>query len=247
MKPQQVRVIAGGDIDTSSEGKNAWDSAVRTFVPRLLDISVVNWEGHTAESLKKLRDALDSEFEYVDHPLSMLGFRNAIKRYLKAERGRLKAKYLSGQTACPVHIQAKHWETLKAYWATDSQMAKSARMAKARKQVKKISSIGRGGKAGKEAPVVSELDLCFPSWNLWYAFNKYSVCIILLFFLPKPEADVRMSQRKGNGGSPSITEVATAIQLLEAEEPLQSVSLPTKDLSKPLHLVLQSVLHCTSP
>jgi hypothetical protein len=96
MKSQQVKVTAGGDVDTSSEGKNAWDSAVRTFVPRLLDISVINWEGHTAESLKKLRDALDSEFEYVGHTLSMLGFRNAIKRYLKAERARLKAKYLSG-------------------------------------------------------------------------------------------------------------------------------------------------------
>jgi hypothetical protein len=65
--------------------------------------------------LKKLRDALDSEFEYVGHPLSMLGFHNTIKRYLKAERGRLKAKYLSGQTACPMHIQPKQWKTLKAY------------------------------------------------------------------------------------------------------------------------------------
>jgi hypothetical protein len=42
MKRQQVRVTTGGDIDTSSEGKNAWDSAMCTFVPRLLDISVVN-------------------------------------------------------------------------------------------------------------------------------------------------------------------------------------------------------------
>jgi hypothetical protein len=95
--------------------------------------------------------------------------------------------------------------------------------------------------------VVSELDLCFSSWNLWYAFSKYSICIILLFLLPKPEANARMSQKKGNGGSPGITEVAAAIQQSEAEGPPQLVRVPTKDLSKPLHLVLQLVLHCTGP
>jgi hypothetical protein len=74
VKPQQVVVKADGDIDTASKGKNAWDSTVQTFVPRLLDISIVNWESHRPELLKKLRDALDGEFEYVGHPLNILGF-----------------------------------------------------------------------------------------------------------------------------------------------------------------------------
>jgi hypothetical protein len=155
MKPQQVVVKAGGDIDTIFEGKNAWDSVVRTFVPRLLDISVVNWESHRPESLKKLQDALDGEFEYVGHPLSMLRFRNAIKRFLKAERGRLKSKFLAGQTECPVYVQLDQWKRLKKYWATENQVAKAARMATARKQVKNFSSVDRKGKAGKEAVLVS--------------------------------------------------------------------------------------------
>jgi hypothetical protein len=68
MKPQQVVVKAGGDIDTASEGKNVWDSTVRTFVPRLLDISVVNWESTIGISLKL---AGKDNFESVGSPLEL--------------------------------------------------------------------------------------------------------------------------------------------------------------------------------
>ena len=42
LKPQQVYMKLGGDIDGALEGKNAWDDAVRTFVPRMLDNNIVN-------------------------------------------------------------------------------------------------------------------------------------------------------------------------------------------------------------
>jgi hypothetical protein len=71
----------------------------------MLDISIVDWDSHKPESLKKLRDALDSELEYLGNSLSMVGFRNAIKRFLKTERSRLKARYMAGQTECPVNVQ----------------------------------------------------------------------------------------------------------------------------------------------
>jgi hypothetical protein len=105
LKPQQVRVKPSGDIDAASEGKNVWDSAVRTFVPKMLDMSIVDWDSHKPESLKRLRDALDAKFEYVDNPLSMVGFRNAIKCFLKTKRSRLKARYMAGQTLCPITVQ----------------------------------------------------------------------------------------------------------------------------------------------
>jgi hypothetical protein len=55
--------------------------------------------------VQKLRDLLDAEFEYVGNPLSMQGFRNAVKRYMKSERSRLKTYYWSGDTSNPLHVQ----------------------------------------------------------------------------------------------------------------------------------------------
>ncbi len=46
----------------------------------------MEWKGHNIESLEKLKVALDSEFEYVDHESSMVGFGNVVKRWLKTKR-----------------------------------------------------------------------------------------------------------------------------------------------------------------
>jgi hypothetical protein len=59
-----------------------------------------------------VRDKLDVEFEYVGIPLSMQGFRTAMKRYLKFERSRLKMRYKSGDITNPVHVQPAQWERL---------------------------------------------------------------------------------------------------------------------------------------
>jgi hypothetical protein len=65
------------------KGKIAWEEVVRTLIPRILDISVVEWEGHDLESLEKLKASLDKEFKYVDNELFVMGFRNVVKRSLK--------------------------------------------------------------------------------------------------------------------------------------------------------------------
>jgi hypothetical protein len=43
----------------------------------------------------------------------MVRFRNAIKRFMKTERSRLKARYMAGQTECFVNVQPNQWECLK--------------------------------------------------------------------------------------------------------------------------------------
>jgi hypothetical protein len=92
-------VQLGGEIDGACLGKTTWDDTVRGLVPHILDLSVVEWEGQKPEAVQKLRDKLDVEFECIGNPLSMQGFRNAVKRYLKSERSRLKMRYRSGDTA----------------------------------------------------------------------------------------------------------------------------------------------------
>jgi hypothetical protein len=154
-KPQQIRVQAGGEIDGACLGKNGWDDAIRGLVPRILDLSIVDWEAQKPEAVQKLRDRLDVEFEYVGNPLSMQGFRNSVKRYLKSERSRLKMLYRSGDRTNPVHVQPAQWERLKQYWGTETQLLKSAKMVEARSKVKHVSVVGRKGKAGQEALAVS--------------------------------------------------------------------------------------------
>ncbi len=41
-----------------------------------------------------MKASLDKEFEYVDNELSRIGFRNVVKRWLKIEWSRLKARYM---------------------------------------------------------------------------------------------------------------------------------------------------------
>ena len=161
-KPHSISVQADGEIDGGCAGKNAWDRSVRVYVPKILDMSVIDWEKQRPEAVDKLRDALDKDFEYLNYDLSMIGFRNAIKKYLKTERSRLKAHFVGGDDTCPVHVNPDQWKRLQAYWGTDKQLKKAATMAHARRQVKNYSSVGRKGRAGKEASLVSVIIHCDP-------------------------------------------------------------------------------------
>jgi hypothetical protein len=73
----------GGDINGRYDGKNAWDEAVRTLIAQILDFNVLSWGGHVLDSLKKLRVVLDKEFEYEYNEISIVGFKNMVKRWLK--------------------------------------------------------------------------------------------------------------------------------------------------------------------
>ena len=156
VKPNRVRVLSSGEVDPSCEGKNAWDLALRDLVPAIIDMSVTSWSGHEQHTLQRLREKLDAEFEYVGHPLNMVGFRGALTRFLKAERSRLKAHYLAkGPLRPPIHINDKQWERLIAYWETPGQKLKSSKMAAARAGVKSSGQVGRWKKVSDEAQVVT--------------------------------------------------------------------------------------------
>ena len=112
VKPNWVFVLPGGEIDATCEGKNTWDEALRDLIPKCLDMSVVAWSKYDPQQLKKLRAALDNEFEYVGNPLSIVGFRLAVMKFLKFERFRLKNSYLKGEDSPPLHIDEDEWKRL---------------------------------------------------------------------------------------------------------------------------------------
>ena len=89
-KPHRVRVKVGGGIDGGCEGKNEFDEALRSLVPRILDVNCVKWNDQLPNSVEKLRSAIDAEFEYVGGHLSEKGFKNAVKRQMKTERSKMK-------------------------------------------------------------------------------------------------------------------------------------------------------------
>jgi len=154
-KPHTLRVKAGGGIDGGCEGKNAFDEALRSLVPRILDVSVLKWKMQHPGSVEKLRSAIDAEFEYVGHTLSDLGFKNAVKRQMKTERAKMKGWFMSGKKQCPVFIEPDQWARLCEYWSAPETEQKAQMMVKARNQVKNMANVGRTGRAGKEAQLVS--------------------------------------------------------------------------------------------
>jgi hypothetical protein len=114
-KSYTLRVKAGKEIAGRCPGKNAWDAAVRTSVPRTLDMSVLSWKEQSLDAIAELREHLDRDFEYVGYHLTEFGFRNAVKRFMKSERARLKRQYQEGHSACPIHIEEEQWTRLKEY------------------------------------------------------------------------------------------------------------------------------------
>jgi hypothetical protein len=82
-KLHKILIKAKGDVNACYEGKNAWDEVMRMLIPQILDISVVEREGHKLKSIKKLRAILDKEFENEDNELSIIGLKNAEKRMVE--------------------------------------------------------------------------------------------------------------------------------------------------------------------
>ena len=160
-KPYTLRVKPGGGIDGGCEGKNAFDEALRSLVPRILDVSVLKWKFQHPSSVEKLRSAIDNEFEYLGHRLSDIGFKDAVKRQMKTERAKMKGWFMSGKKECHVFIEPDQWARLCEYWSAPETEQKAQLMAKARQQVKNMSNVGRTGKAGKEAQLVSNTETLY--------------------------------------------------------------------------------------
>jgi hypothetical protein len=47
---------------------------------------------------------LDNKYEYLENELSDRGFKNAIKRFLRGKKNKLKARFSQGLTMCTMNI-----------------------------------------------------------------------------------------------------------------------------------------------
>jgi len=154
-KSHKIHIRARGNMDGCCEGKNAWDDAMRTLIPRILDTNVIKWEGHEPESLNKLRVALNKKFEYMENELSTRGFKNVVKKWFKTKRNKLKARFLAGRIECLMNIEPTHWEKLKVYWNKLETEKKAKQMSNARSKVKNLANVGHTSKARMKGQLVS--------------------------------------------------------------------------------------------
>jgi hypothetical protein len=112
----KVQVTRHGKIDGACEGKDAWDGAIRSLAPRILNMAVVKVTEQDPVDMARLRLQLDGKFEYVGGELSAAGFRDCVRRYMKGERARLKRRYAQkGAKACPLGVDREQWEKLVIY------------------------------------------------------------------------------------------------------------------------------------
>lgn len=57
----------------------------------------MKWKDQSLSNIEKLRNAIDSEFEYFPHNLSEKGFKNEVKKHMKTERSKMKGWFQGGK------------------------------------------------------------------------------------------------------------------------------------------------------
>lgn len=104
---EEVERIARGQkpfrIECNSEGKpNETGGAGSKFIEVLralcivfLDVSIVKVRDQNVEVYASLRKEIDSEFKYIGHPISDVGFKKAVSKCMEREHSRLYKLYMS--------------------------------------------------------------------------------------------------------------------------------------------------------
>ncbi len=82
-----------GKIDGACEGKDAWDGVIRSLAPWTLNMVVFKVTEQDLVDMVRLHLQLDGKFEYLGGELSVAGFRDCVRRFMKGERTCLKIRY----------------------------------------------------------------------------------------------------------------------------------------------------------
>ncbi|CAN5964797.1 unnamed protein product [Sphagnum jensenii] len=80
----KVQVTRHGKIDGACEGKDAWDAAIRSLAPRILNMAMVRVTEQDPVDMARIRLQLDGKFEYVGGELSVAGFRDCVRKSAEA-------------------------------------------------------------------------------------------------------------------------------------------------------------------
>jgi hypothetical protein len=99
---------------------------------------------------------LDGKFEYLGGELSVVGFKDYVRWFMKGEKTCLKRRYAQKcAKACPLGVDWEQWDKLTIYWQQRDTKIKSEHMVDARGAIANVSHLGHGGKVVVEAKLVN--------------------------------------------------------------------------------------------
>jgi hypothetical protein len=100
--PNQLHIKLGGYVDQSSAAKNAWDDAIRSLVPELLDMNVIEWEGTEARVPTEVEGSLGSRIRVLGLPLEYAGIQRCREALHKDREKSPEGKVLGRRYAMPI-------------------------------------------------------------------------------------------------------------------------------------------------
>ena len=90
---------------------------LKYFCVVFLDVSIIKVRDQNLQDYCRVRENIESEFEFIGHPLSDAGFKKLISRCMKYERFCLHKLFtLRPDRGCPPIEQPGASERLKTYW-----------------------------------------------------------------------------------------------------------------------------------
>lgn len=117
LKPHAITCDNMGVPDESGRRGSRFFEVLKALCTIFLDLSVVKVGMQDPDDYASLRDEVESEFEWVGHKISDVGFKKAVSKCMKAERSRLHKLYLTKPSRdCPHREEPAVWGKLKAYW-----------------------------------------------------------------------------------------------------------------------------------
>ena len=117
LKPHAIVCDTMGVPDDTGRPGSRFMEVLKALCTIFLDLSIVKVGMQDPDDYASLRDEVESEFEWVGHKISDVGFKKAVSKCMKAERQRLHKLYLTKPDRdCPPREEPSVWGNLKAYW-----------------------------------------------------------------------------------------------------------------------------------
>ena len=114
LKPFRIECDSTGMLIEGEGAASRFLEVLKKICVVFLDISIIKVRDQNLQDYCRVRENIESEFEFIGHPLSDAGFKKSVFRCMKDERFCLhKLFMLRPDRGCPPKEQPEAWERLK--------------------------------------------------------------------------------------------------------------------------------------
>ena len=116
LKPHAIGCDSLGMPDQTGRPGTRFLDVLKAYYTIFLDLSIIKVGLQDPDDYASLREEVESEFEWLGHKISAVGFKKAVSKCMKAERSRLHKLYLTKPDRdCPPKEEPRVWENLRMY------------------------------------------------------------------------------------------------------------------------------------